>query len=86
MARKKTKEQKIISTNRRIQAPVARPSTFVSQSSTTQNNTQEKKVAIPDTVSLYAYDPIFLKQDLLKTVLISIVILAIQISIYLWLR
>lgn len=35
---------------------------------------------------LYAYDPAMIKQDIVKTLIVSCIVLAVQMGLYFWLR
>jgi hypothetical protein len=83
MSKRRTKEQKIKAQYRYTaprqftvsHADTVTPAVIVSP--TKQTN---------DVLSLYSYDPAYIRQDIRKTVIISGFILALQLGLYFWLK
>ncbi len=84
MPKKRTKQQKI-----RAQYHYAFPVGHSFSGVESQKDTAELVSPIKktdDVLSLYQYDPHFIVKDIRWTLFVSLVILAIQIGLYIWLK
>lgn len=87
MARKKTKKQKQL-TSQRTQKAGSITALSYNLDTLSEINTLPKKIVAPTsttTENLYAYDPELIKSDLNKTLVISGLMIVIQLGFFLWL-
>jgi len=82
MAKKKTKKQKLATTERR-QTEAKQPFSYsLSDDSLVGSSTAKRQKVTPKSSSMYDYDPKLIVADLRKTMLLSLLVMAILFGIY----
>ena len=79
MAKRRTRKQK-----EAADGHYQLPKNLRSQQSS--SNSTETSVNAQVDAGLYAYDPALIKQDIIKTLFVSCIVLAVQLGLYFWLR